>query len=73
MKTAHAKQSTHVVPQDQAKAMVAALVAIGDELEAKDDPRWYDVARTAAALEGIRLGVIEVAPLYQPRSEVAHV
>lgn len=63
----------HVMTQADTKAIVAGLTALGDAFEAADDPRWFTVARAAAALEGIRLGVVAVDPLHQPRREVSHV
>jgi hypothetical protein len=63
-------KSANQVRQKDAKAAVDSLIAIGDQLEAADDPRWFPVARAAALLESLRLGVAEVAPHYSQRHEV---
>lgn len=52
-----------VITQAKAKRMVVELTAIGDRLEAENNPAWYEIARAAAALEGMRLGVAVIEPL----------
>lgn len=63
--------STQQLSQTKAKRIVAELTRIGDQLEAADDPRWYEIARAAATLEALRLGVLTVEPHLTLVEEVA--
>ncbi|MBI2307543.1 MAG: hypothetical protein HYU78_09585 [Rhodocyclales bacterium] len=54
--------NTMTIPQAQARQLVADLEALGEQLEAQDNPLWYRAARAAAALEGMRLGVAAIEP-----------
>lgn len=49
--------STVLSPEDL-RRHVERLQAVGDELEAAGDPRWFPIAQAAALLEGLRLGLI---------------
>lgn len=60
-----------IISQAKAKRMVQELTAIGDRLEADNDPAWYEVARAAASLEALRLGLLTMEPLINECSEVA--
>lgn len=44
----------------QMASLSAELVALGDSLEAKDSPAWLTVARAAALVDGLRLGLVRV-------------
>lgn len=55
--------TAHTIPQAQARQMVAALTALGDQLEAQNNPLWIRAAQAAAALEGVRLGVAVIEPV----------
>jgi hypothetical protein len=58
------------VPQANAKALASQLIALGDELEAKQDPRWFAVARAAALIEGVRLDVVAIEPFNTQTGQV---
>lgn len=63
--------TTTILSQAQAKRMVQKLIAVGERLEAEDSRDWYEVARAAASLDALRLGLLTVEPLVNERSEVA--
>lgn len=46
----------------QAQNLVRSLTALGDQLEAADNPAWLVIAQAAMTLEGLRLGFVEFAP-----------
>lgn len=52
----------HTIPQGKARDLVFLLTALGDELEAAQNPVWFSLAQAAATLEGLRLGLIEIEP-----------
>lgn len=54
--------NTLAIQQEQARQIVADLTAVGDALEAANNPLWFKVARAAAMLEGMRLGVAAIKP-----------
>lgn len=54
--------AAHAIPQAQARQLVSNLTAIGDKLEAAGNPEWIDIAKAAATLESLRLGVLTVEP-----------
>lgn len=60
------------ITQSRARDMVGRLTAAGERLEAMEDPAWFEVARAAAFLEGLRLGLIKVECYGQEKAEVAH-
>lgn len=49
------------VPSAKVQELVIKLEAIGDRLEAAGKPEWVTVAQAAALLEGIRLGITQIA------------
>lgn len=55
---------TLAIQQERARRIVADLTALGDQLEAQNNPLWIAAARAAATLEGMRLGVAAIEPLY---------
>lgn len=65
--------ATATISQAQAKRMVQKLIEVGDRLEAKNSRDWYEVARAAASLDALRLGLLTVELLEIPLwdSEVA--
>lgn len=63
--------TTPTISQAKAKRMVQALTTLGDRLEADNDPAWYEIARAAASLEALRLGLLTMDPLVNACSEVA--
>lgn len=52
----------YMIPADQSRQIAADLIALGEQLEAQNNPLWIKAARAAAALEGIRLGVAVMEP-----------
>lgn len=48
-----------VTPEQMAR-LSADLVKVGDCLEAEQRPEWLAVARAAALLDGVRLGLVRV-------------
>lgn len=54
--------NTLTIPQQQVRQLVADLEALGEQLEAQENPLWHKAARAAAALEGLRLGVAAIEP-----------
>lgn len=48
---------------------VSRLQEVGDQLEAAGDPRWFPIAQSAAALEGMRLGLVLVDAEETPEFE----
>ena len=54
--------NTLAISQDKARQLVADLEALGDQLEAQQNPLWFKAARAAAVLEGMRLGVAAIEP-----------
>lgn len=55
-------ETAHTIPQAQARQIVSNLTALGDKLEAENNPMWVAAASAAAALEGLRLGVSAIEP-----------
>lgn len=49
------------VPNAKVQELVIKLEAIGDRLEAAGNPAWLAIAQAASLLEGIRLGITEIA------------
>lgn len=54
--------STLTIQQEQARRVVADLTALGEKLEAENNPLWIKAARAAATLEGMRLGIATMEP-----------
>lgn len=54
--------STVTISQQQAATMVKQLENLGQRLESINNPDWYTVARAAAMLESLRLGLATIAP-----------
>ncbi len=49
-----------VLSPDDLRRHVERLQAVGDELEAAGDSRWFSIAQAAALIEGLRLGLVLV-------------
>jgi hypothetical protein len=48
---------TVTMTSDELRRHVERLQAVGDQMEAAGDPRWFSIASAAAVLEGLRLGI----------------
>ena len=48
------------ITSDEVRKHVEQLQAVGDRMEAAGDPRWFSIARAAALLEGLRLGITQI-------------
>ena len=58
------------ISSDEMRRHVERLQAVGDKMEAAGDPRWFSIARAAALLEGLRLGITlidDTEPSGQPQ------
>ncbi|MDP3440981.1 MAG: hypothetical protein U0989_02610 [Azonexus sp.] len=54
--------STAAITQQQATDMAKRLENLGMRLELDKSPDWYTVAKAAALLESIRLGLAAIEP-----------
>ena len=49
---------TDAVSEAQLAALSRSLITVGERLEAKESDDWLAVARAAALLDGLRIGVV---------------
>ena len=54
--------STATITQQQAKQLVQQLEALANRMETKKDADWIAVAKAAALLESLRLGLATITP-----------
>lgn len=51
---------TTTITSEEVAKIVIELQEFGDRLEAKRDPNWLKIARAAALLEALRLGIATI-------------
>lgn len=61
---------TTVLPSEKAAKIVNDLTLIGEQMETLHNPQWLIVAKAAAMLEALRLGLLAIEA--QPGAEVRH-
>lgn len=59
-----------ILPSKKAEQIIEELTVVGEQLETLHNPQWLVVAKAAAMLEAIRLGLLAIET--QPGSEVRH-
>lgn len=62
--------SAAALPSEKAAQVVNSLTALGDQMEAAHNPQWLIVAKAAAMLEAMRLGLLVIESGRE--SEVRH-